>query len=81
MASTRKLTTKDGKVFYEISVSRGRGKSRLTRRWYPSEGWSRKAIERELTAVAAEFERQSDAGDVISRAEQRDRKLSKPPKS
>lgn len=35
MASTRKQTTKDGKVFYEISVSRGRGKSRLTRRWYP----------------------------------------------
>ena len=29
MASTRKLTTKDGRTFYEISVSRGRGKSRL----------------------------------------------------
>ena len=53
MASTRKGTTKDGRVFYEISVSRGRGKSRLTRRWYPPEGWSRKAIERELAAVAA----------------------------
>ena len=73
MASTRKLTTKDGRVFYEISVSRGRGKSRLTRRWYPPDGWSRKAIERELTAVAAEFERQSDTGEIISRAEQRER--------
>ena len=73
MASTRKGTTKDGRVFYEISVSRGRGKSRLTRRWYPPEGWSRKAIERELAAVAAEFERQSDAGEVISRAEHRKR--------
>ena len=73
MPSTRKLETKDGRVFYEISVSRGRGKSRLTRRWYPPEGWSRKAIERELAAVAAEFERQSDAGEVISRAEQKDR--------
>lgn len=73
MASTRRLTTKDGRVFYEISVSRGRGKSRLTRRWYPPDNWSRKAIERELQAVAAEFERQSDAGEVISRAEQRDR--------
>lgn len=72
MPSTRKLETKDGRVFYEISVSRGRGKSRLTRRWYPPEGWSRKAIERELAAVAAEFERQSDAGEVISRAEQKD---------
>lgn len=73
MASTRKLTTKDGRVFYEISVSRGRGKSRLTRRWYPPKGWSRKAIERELAAVAAEFERQSDAGEVVSRAEHRER--------
>ena len=53
MASYRKMTTKDGRVFYEISVSRGRGKSRLTRRWYPPDGWSRKAIERELAAVAA----------------------------
>lgn len=71
MASTRKLTTKDGTVFYEISVSRGRGKSRLTRRWYPPEGWSRKAVERELATVAAEFERQSDAGEIVSKAEQR----------
>lgn len=73
MPSTRKLETKDGRVFYEISVSRGRGKSRLTRRWYPPDGWSRKAIERELSAVAAEFERQSDAGEVISRSEQKER--------
>lgn len=73
MASYRKMSTKDGRTFYEISVSRGRGKSRLTRRWYPPDGWSRKAIERELAAVAAEFERQSDAGEVISRAEQRER--------
>lgn len=73
MPLTQKLETKDGQVFYKISVSLGRGKSRLTRRWYPPEGWSRKAIKRELAAVAAEFERQSDAGEVISRAEQKDR--------
>ena len=73
MPSTRKKTTKDGRVFYEISVSRGRGKSRLTRRWYVPEGWSQKAIDRELAAVAAEFERQSDAGEVISRAEAREK--------
>lgn len=73
MPSIRKRETKNGQVFYEISVSRGRGKSRLTRRWYPPEGWSRKAIERELAAVAAEFERQSDAGEIITRAEQRER--------
>ena len=73
MPSTRKKTTKAGEVFYEISVSRGRGRSRLTKRWYPPEGWSQKAIDRELAAVAAEFERQSDSGEVISRAEKRDR--------
>ena len=73
MPSARKKTTKDGRVFYEISVSRGRGKSRLTRRWYMPEGWSQKAIDRELAAVAAEFERQSDAGEVISRAEAREK--------
>lgn len=73
MPSTRKRTTKAGEVFYEISVSRGRGKSRLTKRWYPPEGWSQKAIDRELSAIAAEFERQSDSGEVISRAEKRDR--------
>lgn len=73
MPSTRKMTTKDGRVFYEISVSRGRGKSRLTRRWYVPEGWSQKAIDRELSAVAAEFERQSDAGEIVSRAEAREK--------
>ena len=72
MPSIRKKETKSGQPFYEISVSRGRGKSRLTRRWYPPEGWSRKAIERELAAVAAEFERQSDTGEIISRAELRE---------
>ena len=71
MPSTRKMTTKSGKVFYEISVSRGRGKSRLTRRWYAPEGWSKKAIERELAAVSAEFERQCDAGEVSRSTEPR----------
>lgn len=73
MPSARKKTNKAGQVFYEISVSRGRGKSRLTRRWYVPDGWSQKAIDRELAAVAAEFERQCDAGEVISRAEARDK--------
>lgn len=73
MAFTRKKQTKDGRDYYEITVSRGRGKTRLSRRWYVPDGWSRKAIERELVAVAAEFERQVDAGEVISRAEQKER--------
>lgn len=71
MPSTRKRTTKDGTPFYEISVSRGRGQARLTSRWYPPAGWGQKAIDRELTRVAAEFERKVKNGEVITRAEQR----------
>ena len=71
MASTRKLNTKDGVPFYEISVSRGRGIPRLTTRWYPPAGWSQKAIDRELVKVAVEFERKVKAGEVITRQEER----------
>ena len=77
MASTRQLTTKDGRVFYEITVSRGRSKARLTKRWYPPDGWGKRAIARELAAVAAEFERQSDAGEAVSRAEQKQQEAEK----
>ena len=59
MPSMRKRVTKAGATFYEIRVSRGRSKSYLTRRWYPPEGWSKKAIDRELARVAAEFEREA----------------------
>ena len=75
MASTRKLQTKDGKIFYEISVSRGRGKSRPSTRWYPPEGWSRKSIDRELAKVAAEYERQVKAGEVCTRSERKKKEL------
>lgn len=69
MPSIREKQTKDGRVFFEIQVSRGRSRSRLTTRWYAPDGWSRKAIDRELTKVAAEFERRVDNGEAISRAE------------
>ena len=80
MASTKKLLTKDERVYYGINVSRGRGKSRLTRRWYVPDGWSRKAIERELATVAAEFERQCDAGEVMSKATAKQNRRSGPPR-
>ena len=75
MPSTRRKTNKAGQDFYEIRVSRGRGKSYLTRRWYVPEGWSQKAIDRELAKVAAEFEREVHAGEIISRAEQKEKDL------
>ena len=71
MASTRKRTTKDGQIFYEIRVSRGRGKSYLTSRWYPPDSWSQKAIDRALAKEASEFERRCHEGEVVSRAEQK----------
>lgn len=73
MPSTRKKFNKAGQAFYEIRVSRGRDKSYLTRRWYVPEGWSQRAIDRELASVAAEFERQCNAGEIISREEKREK--------
>lgn len=75
MASTRKRTTKDGQIFYEIRVSRGREKSYLTTRWYPPEGWSQKAIDRALAKETAEFERRCREGEIVSRAEQKESDL------
>ena len=75
MASSRKRTTKDGQIFYEIRVSRGRGKSHLTTRWYPPKGWGQKAIDQALAKEMAEFEHQCQAGEVVSRAEQKESDL------
>lgn len=72
MPSTRKMINKAGQEFYEIRVSRGRGSAPLSTRWYPPEGWSQRAIDRELAKVAAEFERRCQAGEIISRAERKE---------
>lgn len=72
MASTIQRTTKSGQIFYEIQVSRGRGRSKLTKRWYPPDGWGKRAIDRELNKVAADFERQVNDGEIISRTEQQE---------
>lgn len=69
MPSIRRRTTKDGRDFYEITVSRGRSLPRLFSRWHPPAGWSQKAIDRELAKVAAEFERRCKAGEIVSRSE------------
>ncbi len=69
MASIVKKETKKGNLFYEIYVSRGRNLPRLTTRWYPPEGWSHKAIERELNRYAFEFEQQCKSGEILSKAE------------
>ena len=68
MASTKKQTTKDGRVFYEIRCHVSRDKM-LKTRWYVPEGWSQKAIDRELVKQAADFERRCTAGEVLNRAD------------
>ena len=73
MPSIRKKTNKAGRDYYEITVRRGRSQSRLYSRWYPPEGWSKRAIDRELAKQAAEFERRCKAGEVISRKERQER--------
>lgn len=69
MPSMRKRTTKAGREYYEIRVRISRERPELTTRWYVPEGWSAKAIDRELQKQAAEFERQCNAGEVLSRSE------------
>lgn len=75
MASYKKMTTKTGKDFYLIRASRGRGASPLSTRWYPQEGWSPRYTDRELKKYAAEFERKVQAGEIVSRAERKEREL------
>ena len=71
MASTRKQTTKDGKVYYELRCRISRDRPELTRRWYAPEGWSERAIQRQLAKEAAAFEEECRSGEVLSRAEQK----------
>ena len=64
MASTRKKITNDGKVFYEIRISRGRGQPAISKRWYPESTWSQKTIDKELAKYAADLERQAEEGTL-----------------
>lgn len=71
MASTKLMETKTGKRFFQICVSRGYGKAPYKKRWYWPEGWSKRTAERELRKVTAEFERACAAGEVLTRADQK----------
>ena len=73
MASTKLMETKDGKRFFQICVSRGYGKAPYKTRWYWPDGWSKRTAERELAKVAAEFERACAAGEVMNRAQAKEK--------
>lgn len=71
MASTKLEYTKDGKAYYKIRVRVSRDRPTLTTRWYVPDGWSQKAIDRELIKVSADFERKCKDGEILSREEQK----------
>lgn len=73
MASIKQMETKDGKRFFQISVSRGYGKSPYKTRWYWPDGWSKRTAEREAAKRAAEFERACAAGEVLNRAQAKEK--------
>lgn len=50
----------------------GENNPTLSHNWYVPEGWSKKAIDRELAKVSAEFERQCKAGEVKSRKQRQE---------
>ncbi len=74
MASTREIYNKDGRLGYEIRCRPGRDRPECTTRWYPTVGWSDKAIQRELKKVAAKFERDVKSGEIVTHKEQKERK-------
>lgn len=73
MATIRKYTAKSGRDYYEFRCKFSRDEHERSTRWYVPDGWSAKAIEREVTKQAAEFERRCRAGEVLTRSEQREK--------
>ena len=75
MASIREMETKTGGICYEVGVSRGRGKSKVYRRFYPEAGWSKRTIDRELNKFVRDLEKEVEAGETVSREERKEKEL------
>lgn len=73
MASIKLNETKDGRRFFQIFVSRGYGKAPYKRRWYWPDGWSKRTAEREAAKQAAAFELACKNGEVLNRAQEREK--------
>lgn len=73
MASIKLMQTKGGKRFFQICVSRGHGKAPYKTRWYWPDGWGKRTAEREVAKQAAEFERACSAGEVMNRAQAKEK--------
>lgn len=73
MASIKLSETKDGRRFFQICVSRGYGKAPYKTRWYWPDGWSKRTAEREAAKQAAAFELACQNGEILNRAQQREK--------
>ena len=73
MASIKQMETKDGRRFFQICVSRGYGKAPYKTRWYWPDGWSKRTAEREAAKQAAAFELACKNGEVLKRAQEREK--------
>lgn len=73
MASIKLSETKDGHRFFQINVSRGYGKAPYKTRWYWPDGWSKRTAEREAAKQAAAFELACKNGEVLNRAQEREK--------
>lgn len=73
MASIKQMETKDGRRFFQICVSRGYGKAPYKTRWYWPDGWSKRTAEREAVKQAAAFELACKNGEVLNRAQEREK--------
>lgn len=78
MASYTARKNKDGKIVsYQIKVTRGRDKitgkqlTPFTTTYTPPEGWSKKAVERDLIRFMGEFEAACKRGEVLTKEQQK----------
>lgn len=73
MAFAKERTKADGTTFYEIRAYCKEKKCHYTRYYYPPFGWSARSIKKQLQTEIEEFQRAVDAGEVLSKAEKRER--------
>ena len=73
MASIKLQETKDGKRYFRIRVSRGKGQSPYQTRFYPNPDWSMKTAQREAIKAAAKFELECSSGEVLNREQKKEK--------
>lgn len=71
MAWSKLRTTKDGRHYYEIRAHVSENKT-LQTRWYVPDGWSQRAIDREVAKQTVDFQLRCEAGEVMSRADKKE---------